>query len=117
MATHSHVLAWKIPWTEELDHATDHGATKSQTGLRTEHMHMLFIFYFLQCYSTKIIYCIMLKVIKSKCSPVSQIRPEKKRNRRLCHVHCAELCPVGQTGRMNRGGSERPGKGSLCTYP
>ena len=46
MATHSHVLAWKIPWAEELDHATDHGATKSQTGLRPEHTHVLFYFLF-----------------------------------------------------------------------
>ena len=29
MATHSSILAWKIPWTE----ATVHGVTKSQTRL------------------------------------------------------------------------------------
>jgi len=29
MATHSSVLAWEIPWTEER--ATVHGVTKSQT--------------------------------------------------------------------------------------
>ena len=30
MATHSSVLTWEIPWTEELE-GTVHGAAKSQT--------------------------------------------------------------------------------------
>ena len=32
MATHSSILAWRIPWTEEPV-AILHGVTKSQTGL------------------------------------------------------------------------------------
>ena len=28
MATHSSILAWRIPWTKEPDWATVHGATK-----------------------------------------------------------------------------------------
>ena len=31
MATHSSILAWKIPWTEEPDLAIVHGVAKSQT--------------------------------------------------------------------------------------
>ena len=31
MATHSSILAWKIPWTEEPWQARVHGVTKSQT--------------------------------------------------------------------------------------
>ena len=31
MTTHSSILAWIIPWTEEPDGATLHGVTKSQT--------------------------------------------------------------------------------------
>ena len=31
MATHSSILAWKIPWTEEPDWATVHGVAKSWT--------------------------------------------------------------------------------------
>ena len=31
MATHSSVLAWRIPWTEEPGGATVHGAAKSRT--------------------------------------------------------------------------------------
>ena len=31
MATHSSILAWKIPWTEEPGSAIVHGVTKSQT--------------------------------------------------------------------------------------
>ena len=31
MATHSSILAWKIPWTEEPGGATVHGVIKSQT--------------------------------------------------------------------------------------
>ena len=33
MATHSSILAWKIPWTEEPGRLTVHGVTKSQTQL------------------------------------------------------------------------------------
>ena len=29
MATHSSILAWRIPWTEELRELTVHGVTKS----------------------------------------------------------------------------------------
>ena len=31
MATHSSILAWKIPWTEEPGGLTVHGVTESQT--------------------------------------------------------------------------------------
>ena len=38
MATHSSILAWRIPWLEEPDRqATVHGVTKSQTGLSDFH--------------------------------------------------------------------------------
>ena len=33
MATHSRILAWRIPWTEEL-WSTVHGVPKSQTRLK-----------------------------------------------------------------------------------
>ena len=33
MATHSSILAWRIPWTEEPWQATVHGVAKSQTWL------------------------------------------------------------------------------------
>ena len=33
MATHSSILVWKIPWTEEPGEAMAHGVTKSQTPL------------------------------------------------------------------------------------
>ena len=31
MATHSSILSWRIPWTEELGGLQVHGAAKSQT--------------------------------------------------------------------------------------
>ena len=34
MATHSSILAWKIPWTEEPGGLQSMGVTKSQTRLR-----------------------------------------------------------------------------------
>ena len=40
MTTHSSVLAWRIPWTEEPGGATVHGVTKSwtqQKQLNTQH--------------------------------------------------------------------------------
>ena len=33
MATHSNILAWKIPWTEEPGRLQSMGVTKSQTRL------------------------------------------------------------------------------------
>ena len=33
MATHSSILTWKIPWTEEPGRFTVHGVTKSRTRL------------------------------------------------------------------------------------
>ena len=35
MATHSSILAWKIPWTEELGGLQSLGVAKSQTRLST----------------------------------------------------------------------------------
>ena len=34
LATHSSILAWRIPWTEEPGGATVQRVTKSQTGLK-----------------------------------------------------------------------------------
>ena len=33
MATHSSILAWRIPWAEEPEQATVHGVAKSRTQL------------------------------------------------------------------------------------
>ena len=33
IATHSSILAWRIPWTEEPGRLQVHGVTKSQTQL------------------------------------------------------------------------------------
>ena len=33
-ATHSSILAWRIPWAEEPGRLTVHGITKSQTRLK-----------------------------------------------------------------------------------
>ena len=44
MATHSSILAWKIPWTEEPGGLQSHGVTKSWTRLKqpsTRHGSML----------------------------------------------------------------------------
>ena len=37
MATHSSILAWKVPWTEEPGGLRSRGATKSQTRLNDPH--------------------------------------------------------------------------------
>ena len=39
MATHSSILAWTIPWTEEPGGATVHAVTKSGTRLKQHSMH------------------------------------------------------------------------------
>ena len=37
MATHSSILAWKIPWTEEPGGLQSHGVAKSQTEQLNKH--------------------------------------------------------------------------------
>ena len=37
MATHSRILAWKIPWRENPSGATVHGVTESDMTEETEH--------------------------------------------------------------------------------
>ena len=39
MATHCSILAWRIPWTEELWQATVHGAAKIQASHTHTHTH------------------------------------------------------------------------------
>ena len=39
MATCSRILAWRIPWREELSRATVHGVTESDMTEETEHIH------------------------------------------------------------------------------
>ena len=41
IATHSSVLAWEIPWTDEPWWATIHGVAKSRTELSDQHFHFL----------------------------------------------------------------------------
>ena len=40
-ATHSSILAWKIPWTEGAWRATVHGVAKSRTRLSDFHIHIV----------------------------------------------------------------------------
>ena len=42
MATHSSVLAWRSPWTEELDGLQSMGSKELDTTEATKHTHMLF---------------------------------------------------------------------------
>ena len=39
MATHSSILAWRIPWTEESGWAMVHGVTESDTTEQLTHTH------------------------------------------------------------------------------
>ena len=41
MATHSNILAWRIPWTEEPGRATVHRVTKTWTRLKQLSTHAL----------------------------------------------------------------------------
>ena len=44
MAAHSSILAWRIPWTEELGGLTVHGVAKNRTRLEaTEHARREFL--------------------------------------------------------------------------
>ena len=44
MATHSSILAWRIPWTEELGGLQSTGCKESDT---TERLHFLYIFLYI----------------------------------------------------------------------
>ena len=43
MATHSSILTWRIPWTEESGGLTVHWAAKSQTRLEQLSMHAVYV--------------------------------------------------------------------------
>ena len=43
MATHSSILACRIPWTEEPGRPQSMGSQTSQTGLSNEHFHFLIV--------------------------------------------------------------------------
>ena len=42
MATHSSILAWRIPWTEKPGGATVCGVAESDTTERLTHTHYVF---------------------------------------------------------------------------
>ena len=44
-ATHSSILAWRIPWTEEPGRLQSMGVTKSQTQISTFYFLNFFIFF------------------------------------------------------------------------
>ena len=46
MATHSSILAWRIPWTEHPGWATAHGITESDRSERLTLSHFYFPFTF-----------------------------------------------------------------------
>ena len=50
VATYTHVLAWKIPWTEDW-WDTVYGVPKSQIQLRNQHFH-----FFISTYSSQVNY-------------------------------------------------------------
>ena len=63
MATHSSILAWKIPWAEEPGQAMVHGVSKSRTRLSdfthfthtyiySTHTYICYIYYTMEYYST-----------------------------------------------------------------
>ena len=41
MATHSSVLAWKIPWTEEPGKVQSTGSQRVEHNRTTEHIHLI----------------------------------------------------------------------------
>ena len=42
MATHSYILAWKMPWTEEPSKLQSMGLQRVRRGLETEHAHNVY---------------------------------------------------------------------------
>jgi len=46
MATHSSILAWEIPWTEEPGGLQSMGSQRVRHALVTEHAHTSFLFRF-----------------------------------------------------------------------
>ena len=61
MATHSSILAWRIPWTEDPDRLQSMGSPR--VGDRTEQLH----FHLLLQKSSKILLCISLEVEPGSC--------------------------------------------------
>ena len=45
-ATHSSILAWRIPWTEKHSQAVVHGVAKSRTRLNDFHFHFKWKYFY-----------------------------------------------------------------------
>ena len=59
MATHSSILAWRIPWTEELGGLQSTGCKESDT---TERLHFAFTFYCIAQFSSVTQSCLTLQL-------------------------------------------------------
>ena len=66
MATHSSILAWKIPWTKGVWQATVHGVAKSWTRL-SPHAGM----YVCVC----VCMCVSRSVMSDSCDPMDWSPP------------------------------------------
>ena len=82
MATHSSILAWKIPWTEKPDGLQSMGVTKSWTQLHT-HIH---IYYVLRLASLRIIEILPRFLFQSLSEFIPHDRLKHKWHAYLPHV-------------------------------
>ena len=51
MATHSSILAWRIPWTEESDRLHSMGLQESDTTEWVNHHHHIYIYTYTYTYT------------------------------------------------------------------
>ena len=71
MASHSRILAWRVPWTEGAWRATVRGAAESDTPERLNRKYLEHLFLLLCIHSHNLFY------ITATCAPQSQKRPAK----------------------------------------
>ena len=97
IATHSSILAWKIPWTEETGRLQFMGLQKSQTWLSD---FTLFIFvWYEDCYSSFLMFHICMEYIfpSSRFQSICVFRSKWVSYRQHIHgscycIHLAGLC-------------------------
>ena len=93
MATHSSILAWRIPWTEEPLWATVHGVAKSRTRQQLSTMIS----------ATKHLFMSLFKVLVIQSCPT------------LCDFMDCSLCPWNSPGKNTGVGCHFPLEGIFLT--
>ena len=112
MATHSSILAWRIPWTEESDRLHSMGLQESDTTEWVNHHHHIYIYTYTYTYTiyttiytlyTQLTSCVSLNNKAYFClfSKKKSLKPLLMERLPLYHHHYLCILSVEETGSLS----------------